>query len=61
MSPWRVLATNSNLYGELLTVTFKHKLRDEQAFDGLDALKAQIEQDIQTARDWFAENGASDG
>ena len=52
---------DGNLYGELLTVTFKHKLRDEQAFDGLDALKAQIEQDIQTARDWFAENGASDG
>ncbi len=50
-----------NLYGELLTVTFKHKLRDEQAFDGLEALKAQIEQDIQTARSWFAAQGTANG
>ncbi len=47
---------DGNLYGELLTVTFKHKLRDEQAFESLDALKAQIGQDIETARGWFKAN-----
>lgn len=42
-----------DIYGELLTVEFKHKIRDERAFDGLDALKAQIQKDIVTARTWF--------
>lgn len=43
-----------DIYGELLTVEFKHKIRDERAFDGLDALKAQIDRDIETTREWFA-------
>ncbi|MEZ5558236.1 MAG: bifunctional riboflavin kinase/FAD synthetase [Pseudomonadales bacterium] len=43
-----------DIYGELLTVEFKHKIRDERAFEGLDALKAQIGRDIETAREWFA-------
>lgn len=43
-----------DIYGELLTVRFRHKIRDERAFDGLDALKAQIERDMQTARTWLA-------
>ncbi len=47
---------DGNLYGELLTVTFKHKLRDEQAFESLDALKAQIGRDIDTARTWFSQD-----
>ncbi|MFW6092451.1 MAG: bifunctional riboflavin kinase/FAD synthetase [Pseudomonadota bacterium] len=42
------------IYGELLTVEFKHKIRNEQAFDGLDALKAQIDRDIDATREWFA-------
>lgn len=45
-----------DLYNQLLTVTFKHKLRDERAFDGIDALKAQIEKDMQDAVKWFVEN-----
>ena len=45
-----------NLYNTLLSVTFKRKLRDEQAFESLDALKAQIQTDIAMARSWFAEN-----
>ena len=44
---------SGNLYGQLLKIRFKKKLRDEQAFASIDALKAQIEQDIDTARDWF--------
>ena len=42
-----------DIYGRLLTVTFRHKLREERKFDGLDALKSQIQQDIRDARLWF--------
>ena len=42
-----------DIYGQLLTVEFKLKIRDERTFDGLDALKTQIEKDIATAREWF--------
>ena len=43
------------IYGKLLTVEFKHKIRDERAFDGLDALKAQIDRDIAHTREFFAD------
>lgn len=46
---------NGNLYNSLLTVTFQRKLRDEVAFDGIDALKVQIDQDIAEAKAWFAD------
>lgn len=42
------------LYGQRLRVTFLHPLRDEVRFDSVDALKAQIAQDIQDARYWLA-------
>ena len=41
---------SGDLYGKLLSVRFVRKIRDEQAFDGLDALKAQIHQDMEQAR-----------
>ncbi|MEM9623386.1 MAG: bifunctional riboflavin kinase/FAD synthetase [Pseudomonadota bacterium] len=44
---------SGNLYGQLLTIRFKKKLRDEQAFASIDALKAQIDLDIAEARHWF--------
>ena len=44
---------SGDLYGQLLTVTFHHKLRDERAFDGLEALKAQIARDLDEARGYF--------
>ena len=44
-----------NLYGDLIKVTFKQKLREEQAFDSIDALKIQINQDIEQARHYFDE------
>lgn len=44
---------NESIYGRLLTVTFRHKIRDEHAFESLDALKAQIGYDLQAARAWF--------
>lgn len=42
------------LYGQRLNVRFLHKLRDEQRFESVDLLKAQIQQDIEGARAWFA-------
>lgn len=44
-----------DIYGELLTVEFLHKIRDEQTFSGLDALKTQIQADIHTAKTWYAD------
>ena len=43
-----------DLYGQRLSVTFRHKLRDEQKFDGLPALKAQLERDLSEARAYLA-------
>ena len=43
-----------NCYGAHIRVHFLHKLRDEHKFESLDALRAQITPDAQTARDWFA-------
>ena len=42
-----------DIYGRLLTVNFRHKLRDERQFASLDALKTQIAADITEARAWF--------
>lgn len=44
---------DSDLYGKRLSVEFKQKIRDEKKFDGIDALKAAIEQDIETAKAYF--------
>jgi riboflavin kinase/FMN adenylyltransferase len=45
---------DGDIYGQLLTVTFEKKIREEKAFDSLDELKAQINDDILIARDWFS-------
>ena len=34
-----------NAYGEALTLSFVHRLRDEQRFDSLEALRHQLQQD----------------
>ena len=47
---------SGDLYGQLLTVTFCHKLRDEEKFAGLEELKTQIHADIDNAKEWFASN-----
>jgi riboflavin kinase/FMN adenylyltransferase len=41
-----------NIYGHVLSVAFKHKIRAERRFDSLDELKAQIARDIVEARAW---------
>lgn len=47
-----VFDLNQSLYGQRLHVTFLHKLRDEWKFDSLEALQAQIHQDMSQARAW---------
>jgi riboflavin kinase / FMN adenylyltransferase len=49
-----LLDFSGDLYGQRVEVEFHQKLRDERRFSGLPALRAQIEQDIKTARDYFA-------
>ena len=48
-----VLDFNRDLYGERLRLGFVQRLRDEKKFDGVDALKAQIEADRKQARTLF--------
>lgn len=43
-----ILALNQDLYGQTISVSFNKRLRDEQKFDSIDALKAQIERDIES-------------
>jgi riboflavin kinase/FMN adenylyltransferase len=52
----------SHLFGFDKTVTggrmelrFLRRIRDEQKFSGVDALRAQISADIETSRKFFAE------
>lgn len=44
---------NRSIYGAVIDVSFKRKLRDEQKFASLDELKAQLQTDIAQARDFF--------
>ena len=46
---------SEDLYGQILTVELTHAIRAEQKFDGLDALKAQIAVDCETARSMLAQ------
>lgn len=49
-----LLNFTGDLYGRRLRVVFRHKLRDEQRFPSLDALKTAIEADIAAGHDYFA-------
>ena len=48
-----------DLYGSHLEVRFMHRLRGEQKFDGLKALKAQIALDVAAGLAWGAGDGIS--
>ncbi len=45
------------LYGRHLRVRFLKKLRDEEKYDGLDALRSAIQRDAEQAKDYFKSNG----
>lgn len=44
---------SGDLYGKHVHVEFFHKVRDEMKFESLDALKAQIAQDVVVAKEYF--------
>ena len=52
-----VLDFDKDLYGAKLRLGFVQRLRDEKKFDGVDALKAQIEADRARAKDLFDRMG----
>ena len=52
-----LLDFDSVLYGKHLRVTFLEKLRAEQKFDGLEALRAAIAADVARTREHFAAHG----
>ena len=49
-----LLDFEGDLYGETLRVDFYRRLREERPFPSLEALKAQIDQDIASTRRYFA-------
>jgi len=48
---------SGELYGRHLRVKFLAKLRDEEKYDGLDALRSAIARDVEQAKDYFRKNG----
>lgn len=48
-----LLNFRGQLYGHFISVEFLHKIRDEQKFDGLDALVKGIESDIKEIKLWL--------
>lgn len=48
---------NQSIYGQYVSVEFCHKLRDEERYDSLEALKTQIEIDVDQAREYFIKQG----
>ena len=48
-----LLDFNADIYGKEMTLTFEKRLRDEQKFNGLDALIAQLNQDVATGREYL--------
>jgi riboflavin kinase/FMN adenylyltransferase len=49
----------ADIYGAHLSVRFEHKLRDETHFPSINALRAQIAQDVESAREYFMETSKS--
>jgi len=48
---------HGELYGRHLRVKFLHKIRDEEKYDGMDALRSAIARDVAQAKDYFRKNG----
>jgi riboflavin kinase/FMN adenylyltransferase len=46
-----------DLYGDVIRVRFLYRLRNEQKFDSLESLKAQITRDVDRAQDYFERAG----
>ena len=53
VEPW-ILDFDGNLYGQEITLEFHRFLRPETRFNGLEALKTQINRDADTTRNYFS-------
>ncbi|MDX2140579.1 MAG: bifunctional riboflavin kinase/FAD synthetase [Chloroflexota bacterium] len=51
-----LLDFDRDIYGQQMTVTFEERLRGEQKFDGIAALIAQIQQDVEAGRAHLMKN-----
>ena len=49
-----LLDFSGEIYRQHVSVNFLHKLRDQEKYDSLDALKAQIARDVNDTRKYFA-------
>jgi riboflavin kinase/FMN adenylyltransferase len=47
---------DGDLYGSRLEVRFRHRLRGEERFPEVEALRAQIAQDVALGLAWWAEH-----
>ena len=50
---------HQSCYGKLVQVEFLEKIRDEEKYDGLDALTQAIARDGRFARDWFCRHAGA--
>ncbi|MBS4172562.1 bifunctional riboflavin kinase/FAD synthetase [Bacillus sp. FJAT-49736] len=48
-----IIDFDHSIYGEEVTIEWHKRMRDEQKFDGIEALKSQIAKDKQTTIDYF--------
>ena len=46
-----IISFTGNIRGDDITIEWLEKLRDEKRFDTIEALKAQIQKDIQSAKE----------
>ena len=51
-----LLERSGDLYGRRVRVELLHRLREDRHFDSLDALRAQMQQDVAAARAWLDVN-----
>jgi riboflavin kinase/FMN adenylyltransferase len=49
-----LLDFSGDVYGDIVRIEFLERLREERRFDGIEALVAQIEQDVAATRAYFA-------
>ncbi len=56
-----ILDFDQDIYGQTMTFTFEKYLRPEMKFDGLDALVAQMQQDVAATRDYLSVLAAQEG
>lgn len=48
-----LLGFDRDLYGRRIRVELMHRLREDRHFDSLDALRAQMQKDVEAARSWL--------